>query len=168
MERSRPSWRQSPPPRTTDYARRPAQTHPASTRPASTAIDGGARLSAIADAEREGEQRARRELSGDVLRQVTRAAERQRDADSEYEHAISRAGPARTLTPRDRRRRVGFARHQVLAVRQPFSQVIAIGPGPGEIDDAAAPAGSLQVDRDPRRRASPSAVAIDHHRHMPA
>lgn len=59
---------------------------------ASAAIAAGARLSAIADAEREGEQRARRELSGDVLGQVTRAAKRQRDADSEYQQAISRAG----------------------------------------------------------------------------
>ena len=39
-----------------------------------------------------GELRARRELSGDVLRQVARAAKRKRDADSEYEQAIARAG----------------------------------------------------------------------------
>ncbi len=59
---------------------------------ASAAITAGARLSAIADAEREGEQRARQELSADVLRQVTRAAKRKHDADTEYEEAISRAG----------------------------------------------------------------------------
>src|SRR5947199_5150473 len=59
---------------------------------ASAAIAAGARLSAIADAEHAGELRARRELSADVLRQVTRAAKRKRDADSEYEQAITRAG----------------------------------------------------------------------------
>jgi DNA-directed RNA polymerase specialized sigma24 family protein len=35
---------------------------------------------------------ARQELSGEVLRQVTRAAKRKREADSEYEQAITRAG----------------------------------------------------------------------------
>jgi DNA-directed RNA polymerase specialized sigma24 family protein len=59
---------------------------------ASVAIAAGARLGAIADAERDGELRARQELSGDVLRQVTRAAKRTREADREYEHAIARAG----------------------------------------------------------------------------
>jgi hypothetical protein len=59
-----------------------------------------ARLSAIADAEREGEQRARHELSADVLRQVTRAAKRKREADSEYEEAIGRAGRL-GLSPRE-------------------------------------------------------------------
>ena len=78
---------------------------------ASAAIAAGARLSAIADAERDGELRARQELSGDVLRQVTRAAKRKREADSEYEQAISPRRPARTLPPRDRRRRRGLARH---------------------------------------------------------
>ena len=70
-----------------------------------------ARLSAIADAEREGEQRARQELSADVLRQVTRAAKRKREADSEYEEAIGRGRAARTLAPRDRHRSAGLARH---------------------------------------------------------
>jgi DNA-binding NarL/FixJ family response regulator len=59
---------------------------------ASAAIAAGARLSAIADAERAGEQRARQELSADLLRQVTRAAKKKRDADTEYEQAITRAG----------------------------------------------------------------------------
>ena len=59
---------------------------------ASAAIAAGAALSAIADAERDGELRARSALSADVLRQVTRAAKRKRDADSEYEQAITRAG----------------------------------------------------------------------------
>jgi len=58
---------------------------------ASAAIAAGARLSAIADAEQRGELHARQELSGDVLRQVTRAAKRKRDADSEYEQAVGRA-----------------------------------------------------------------------------
>jgi DNA-directed RNA polymerase specialized sigma24 family protein len=38
------------------------------------------------------ELRARRELSGDVLRQLARAAKRKREADREYEQAIARAG----------------------------------------------------------------------------
>jgi hypothetical protein len=59
---------------------------------ASAAITAGARLSAIADAEHAGELRARQERSGDLLRQVTRAAKRKREADSEYEQAITRAG----------------------------------------------------------------------------
>ena len=58
---------------------------------ASAAIASGARLGALADAEQAGERRARQELSGDVLRQVTRAAKRKRDADSEYEQAVARA-----------------------------------------------------------------------------
>jgi DNA-binding NarL/FixJ family response regulator len=80
---------------------------------ASAAIAAGAALSAIADAERTGQLRARRALSPDVLRHVTSAAKRKREADSgireadsgireadsgireadsEYEQAIARAG----------------------------------------------------------------------------
>jgi len=59
---------------------------------ASAAIAAGARLSAIADAERDGELRARQELGGDLLRVVTRVAKRKREADNEYEQAIGRAG----------------------------------------------------------------------------
>lgn len=58
---------------------------------ASAAIAAGDRLSAIANAERIGELRARQELSGDVLRQVARAAKRKHDADREYERAVGRA-----------------------------------------------------------------------------
>ena len=49
-------------------------------------------MSAIADAKRTGQLRARRALSTDVLRHVTRAAKRKREADSEYEQAVTRAG----------------------------------------------------------------------------
>jgi DNA-binding NarL/FixJ family response regulator len=59
---------------------------------ASAAIAAGAALGAIADAERAGELRARRALSTDVLRHVSRAAKRKREADSEYEQAITPAG----------------------------------------------------------------------------
>ena len=59
---------------------------------ASAAIAAGARLSAIADAEREGEQRARQGLSAEMLRQATRAAKKKREADREYEQSITRAG----------------------------------------------------------------------------
>ena len=71
-------------------AQEAAQRHVAEA--ASVGITAGAALAAIADAEREGELRARRELSGDVLRQITRAAKRKREADGEYEQAIARAG----------------------------------------------------------------------------
>src|ERR1035438_575984 len=59
---------------------------------ASAAIVAGAALSVIADAEHTGQLRARRALSTDVLRHVTRAAKRKREDDSEYEQAIARAG----------------------------------------------------------------------------
>jgi len=59
---------------------------------ASAAIAAGAALGAIAEAERTGELRAREALRSDVLRQLTRAAKRKREADSEYEQAVHRAG----------------------------------------------------------------------------
>lgn len=59
---------------------------------ASAAIAGGAALSAIADAERAGERRARDDLRTDVLRQVTRAAKRKREADHDHDQTIARAG----------------------------------------------------------------------------
>jgi DNA-binding NarL/FixJ family response regulator len=58
---------------------------------ASAAIAAGVALAAIADAERAGQQRARDELGADVLRQVARAAERRRDAETKYEQEILRA-----------------------------------------------------------------------------
>lgn len=58
---------------------------------AKAAIAAGMPLAAIADAERVGQIRARRELSHDVLRRVERAAGRKREADDEYAHAITRA-----------------------------------------------------------------------------
>jgi DNA-directed RNA polymerase specialized sigma24 family protein len=58
---------------------------------ASTAIRAGAALSAIANAERVGEQRARDELRTDILRRVERAAKRKREVDTDYDHAIDRA-----------------------------------------------------------------------------
>ena len=58
---------------------------------ASAAIRAGAALSAIADAERIGEQRARDELRTDILRRVERAAKRKREADTDYDHTIDRA-----------------------------------------------------------------------------
>jgi DNA-directed RNA polymerase specialized sigma24 family protein len=58
---------------------------------ATAAIATGAALSAIADAERTGEVRARGAVGTEVLRQVARSAKRRDDADSEYEQAITRA-----------------------------------------------------------------------------
>ena len=58
---------------------------------ASAAIAAGAALSAIAEAERTGELRARTALGAEVLRQVARAAKRKREADSEYDQTIRRA-----------------------------------------------------------------------------
>jgi DNA-directed RNA polymerase specialized sigma24 family protein len=59
---------------------------------AGAAITAGARLSAVADAERAGEERAREALRSELLRQVTRAAKRMREAARDYEVAIRRAG----------------------------------------------------------------------------
>ena len=73
---------------------------------ASAAIAAGARLSAIADTERDGELRARRELSGEALRQITRIAKRKREADREYEQAIARAG------------RVGLSHREIAAAAE--------------------------------------------------
>jgi DNA-binding NarL/FixJ family response regulator len=58
---------------------------------ASAAIRAGAALSAIADAEQVGEDRARTELRSDILRKVERAARRKRETDADYESAIDRA-----------------------------------------------------------------------------
>src|SRR5436305_14452468 len=58
---------------------------------ASTAIHNGTGLSAIADAERIGEDRARGELRADLLRRVERAAKKKRDADTDYHQALHRA-----------------------------------------------------------------------------
>lgn len=66
------------------------QLHRAVAHAASAAIAAGLPLSAIADAERIGQQRARDELRPDVLRQITRAARRKRETELEYEHAVIR------------------------------------------------------------------------------
>jgi len=58
---------------------------------ATAAIAARVALSAIAEAERAGELRARGSLRAEVLRQVARAAKRMREADSDYEEAIKRA-----------------------------------------------------------------------------
>jgi DNA-directed RNA polymerase specialized sigma24 family protein len=58
---------------------------------ASAAIQAGAALSAIADAEQVGEERARNELRADILRRVERAAKRKREAETDYTHAIQLA-----------------------------------------------------------------------------
>jgi len=58
---------------------------------ASAAITAGTPLAAIADAERIGQARARAQSRPDMLRRVERAARRRREADAEYEQAITRA-----------------------------------------------------------------------------
>jgi hypothetical protein len=58
---------------------------------ASAAIHAGAALSATANAEQVGEERARIELRTDTLRKVERAARRKRETDADYEIAIDRA-----------------------------------------------------------------------------
>jgi hypothetical protein len=93
-------------------AQEAAQRHVAEA--ASAAITAGAALAAIADAEREGELRARRELSGDVLRQLARAAKRKREADREYEQAIARAG------------RLGLSHREIAAAEVSHGTVHAI------------------------------------------
>ena len=59
---------------------------------ASAAIAVGTGLTAIADAERAGQQRARDDLAPDLLRSVRSAAERKRQAEAEYDQEILRAG----------------------------------------------------------------------------
>jgi hypothetical protein len=73
---------------------------------ASAAIAAGASLAAIADAERVGHTRARRELGSDVLRRVERSARRKREVDDEYEHAIVRAA------------RIGLPHREIAAAAQ--------------------------------------------------
>ena len=58
---------------------------------ASAAIAAGLPLSAIADAERTGQQRAREELRPDILRQIARAARRKRETEAEYANVVIRA-----------------------------------------------------------------------------
>ena len=73
---------------------------------ASAAITAGAALGAIAEAERTGELRARRALGSDVLKHVARTAKRKREADSEYEQAVRRAG------------RLGLSHREIAAAAQ--------------------------------------------------
>ena len=73
---------------------------------ASAAITAGAALGAIAEAERTGELRARMALGSDLLKHVARTAKRKREADSEYEQAVSRAG------------RLGLSHREIAAAAQ--------------------------------------------------
>ncbi|MGA8339777.1 MAG: hypothetical protein WB761_33885 [Solirubrobacteraceae bacterium] len=73
---------------------------------ASRAIAAGLLLSAIADAERIGQGRAREELGPDLLRRVERAARRKREAEHEYEQVVVRAA------------RLGLAHRDVAAAAQ--------------------------------------------------
>ena len=101
-----------------------------------SAIDQAARR--VAEAEREGEQRARLELSGDVLRQVTRAAKRKCEADSEYEHAISRAS------------RLGLSHREIAAAAQvSHGTVRAILIRASAITDNGQPAEERPSDAEP-------------------
>ncbi len=73
----------------------PATTSEAQRRVADTAsaaIAAGAELSAIANAEQTGHERAKRTLSGDVLKRIDRAAKRKHEADAEYKGAVQHAG----------------------------------------------------------------------------
>jgi hypothetical protein len=67
------------------------EPHGAVAQAAGAAIAAGLPLSAIADAERTGQQRARQELRPDILRQIARAARRKRETELEYEQAVTRA-----------------------------------------------------------------------------
>jgi hypothetical protein len=57
---------------------------------ASATIAAGAGLGADAAAEQIGHARAREELGPDVLKRITRASRRRREADAAYEHEIHR------------------------------------------------------------------------------
>ena len=78
---------------------------------ASAAIAAGARLTAIADAEHAGELRARQELRGDVLRQVTRAGKRKAGSRPRIRTGHRPRWRTRALSPRDRHSRRDLARH---------------------------------------------------------
>jgi DNA-binding NarL/FixJ family response regulator len=105
---------------------------------ASAAIAAAARLSPIADAEHDGELRARQELSADVLRQVTRAAKRKRGADREYEQAISRAG------------RLGLSHREIaVAAQVSHGTVRAILTRASSITDNGRPAQEQPPDSEP-------------------
>ena len=101
---------------------------------ASAAIAAGAGLGAIAGAERTGQLRARRELGGDVLRHLTRAAKRRREADREYEQAIARAG------------RLGLAQREIAAAAEVSH---------GAVRATLARAASLDGDNPPSAEAEP-------------
>jgi len=63
-------------------------------------------LSAIAESQRLGEQRARNKLRANILRRVERAAKRKREADTDYEQTIDRAA------------RVGLSHREIAAAAQ--------------------------------------------------
>ena len=110
------------------------------------AIAAGARLSAIADAERG--RAPRQALSRDMLRQVTRAAKRTREADSEYEQAITRA------------RRLGLSHHEVAAAarsRTPPSARPPPAPAPSQTTGGSGQPPTANRTRSPHsRRPSPT------------
>jgi DNA-binding NarL/FixJ family response regulator len=68
-----------------------SELHHALAHAASAAIAAGHSLGAIADPENVGQRRARDQLRGDVVRQISRAARRKRDTEAEYEQAVIRA-----------------------------------------------------------------------------
>ena len=80
---------------------------------ASAAIAAGMPLAAIADAERLGQARARRELGSDVLRRVERAARRKRETDDQSTQSSEPAGSASPIArspPPHRLRTAPYAR----------------------------------------------------------
>ena len=66
------------------------------------------------------------------------------------------AAAHRQALARSRQRPAQLSRTQVLALRQPLGQVIAIRPSAGEIDDAAAHAAGLQIGGDACRAPRPA------------
>ena len=90
-------WSSRPP--ATRLHATPGRTHPPSTkppaaspRPPAAAIIAGARLSAIAGAEHDGEPRAHKRSAQTCCGTQPAPPSAKREADSEYEHAITRAG----------------------------------------------------------------------------
>jgi hypothetical protein len=101
---------------------------------AGAAIAAGMSLAAIADAERVGHARARRELGSDVLRRVERAARRKREVDDEYEHAIRRAA------------RIGLPHREIAAAAQVAHGTIRAIVARGDVGSSDPAHGRMPVD----------------------
>jgi hypothetical protein len=109
------------------------------------AIAAGLSLTAIADAERIGQARAREQLGTEVLRAVERAAQRKREAERTYEHAVGRAG------------RLGLVQRDIAAaarVAHGTIRAVLARAQPAVVDRAASTVSDAINDRDREQQPS--------------